>query len=181
MTEKNENREIETAEAATPGASPATSRRKFLKGAGATAMAAVAGVASLAIASDAVAIESGAIEPTDAQAAAFAALPFDGPITMLNMLKFKPDGGLAKYMQYGAAAGPLVAKVGGKTIFMGQAKSLLIGNDEWDMVFIVEYPEKANLPQLLMMPEYQAVAHLRHEALENSVLLAMQQMPSGLG
>ena len=43
----------------------------------------------------------------------------EGPVTMLNLLKFKADGGMEKYMEYGAAVAPLLEKVHGKSTFMG--------------------------------------------------------------
>ena len=38
----------------------------------------------------------------------------DQPFAMLNLLKFKPDGGKESYAKYGESVTPLVAKVGGK-------------------------------------------------------------------
>jgi len=163
---------------------PSSSRRSFLTSAGATSTAAVMGIASLAslaIPSGAVAIETGTISatisPTNAQTAAFAELPFRGPVTMLNLLKFKPDGGFAKYMKYGQGVVPLVQGVGGRRVFAGRPAFLLIGEQEWDLMVIVEYPSKEAFIGMFNGPEYKAIEHLRLDSLETSVLYAMHQMP----
>jgi hypothetical protein len=37
----------------------------------------------------------------------------EGPVTMLNLLAFKPDGGQERYLEYGVAVAPLLEKAGG--------------------------------------------------------------------
>ena len=96
----------------------------------------------------------------------------DGPIVMLNLLALKPDGGAEKYMEYGEAVAPILAGVGGKPAFMGKGSSALIGGGDrvWDMVLLVEYPSRAAFLEMIGSPEYQAIAHLRTEALTASEL-----------
>jgi len=95
----------------------------------------------------------------------------DGPIVMLNLLAVKPDGGLEKYMEYGEAVAPVLAGVGGKAAFMGRGSSALIGGERvWDLVLLVEYPSRAAFLEMIGSPEYQAIAHLRTEALLASEL-----------
>ncbi len=96
----------------------------------------------------------------------------DGPIVMLNLIALKPDGGLEKYMEYGDAVAPILEGVGGKPAFMGNGNSALIGGGDrrWDMVLLVEYPSRAAFLEMIGSPEYQAIAHLRTEALEASEL-----------
>ena len=50
----------------------------------------------------------------------FLALP-DGPVTMVNLLKFKSDGGANEYAKYILAVGPLLQNVGAKILFAGEA------------------------------------------------------------
>ena len=38
---------------------------------------------------------------------------------MLNLLALKPDGGLEKYMEYGAAVAPLLEGIGGRPLYTG--------------------------------------------------------------
>jgi uncharacterized protein (DUF1330 family) len=96
----------------------------------------------------------------------------DGAIVMLNLIAVKPDGGLEKYMEYGEAVAPILAGVGGKPAFMGNGNSALIGSGDrkWDLVLLVEYPSRAAFLEMIGSPEYQAIAHLRTEALVASEL-----------
>ncbi|MFN8112653.1 MAG: DUF1330 domain-containing protein [Solirubrobacterales bacterium] len=95
----------------------------------------------------------------------------DGPVVMLNLLAMKPDGGMAKYMEYGNAVAPILEGVGGAPIFTGTGTSALIGSSrDWDLVILVRYPSRAAFLQMIGSPEYQAIAHLRTEALEYSEL-----------
>ena len=93
---------------------------------------------------------------------------------MLNLLKFKPDGGLASYQKYMAAVAPLLAKVGGAARYVGSGAELLIGvdGDDWDLVLVVEYPTRSALLKMATSPEYLEIRHLRDDSLTRSVLLA---------
>jgi len=91
---------------------------------------------------------------------------------MLNLLKFKP-GGAEQYQRYTAATAPLLAKAGGKVLLAGRPAELLIGDQTWDLALIVEYPKRAALLAMLDSEDYQAIANLRTEALERSVLYAL--------
>ena len=114
------------------------------------------------------------VEGTKEQFKAFMEAPIEGPIRMLNMLKFKADGGAEKYAEYGKCTAPCLEKVDGKMIFRANGKMTVIGGEEWDLVFIIEYPSKDKMVEMITSEEYQAGAHLRHEALEDSRLVCMQ-------
>jgi len=88
-----------------------------------------------------------------------------GPVVMLNLLALKPDGGRASYEQYGAAVAPLLERVGGRILYAAQAAPALLGADRWDLVALVEYPSRQAFLDMVGSPEYQAIAHLRTEAL----------------
>ncbi|TFH23524.1 MAG: DUF1330 domain-containing protein [Myxococcales bacterium] len=104
--------------------------------------------------------------------AAFAAKGGQGPIVMLNLLKFKPDGGLESYMTYGEAVAPLLEKVGGKINYRGAADELMIGAEDWDLIALVEYPTRQAFIDMVTSDAYQAIMHYREEALVRSVLYA---------
>ena len=99
-----------------------------------------------------------------------AAKPDDGPVTMLNLLALKPDGGRERYEQYGAAVAPLLARVGGRILYAGAGVPPLLGDDRWDLVALVEYPSRQAFLDMVGSPEYQAIAHLRSEALTQGEL-----------
>jgi uncharacterized protein (DUF1330 family) len=105
---------------------------------------------------------------------AFASRAGDGsPVVMLNLLAFKPDGGRERYEEYGAAVAPLLEQRGGRIIFAGEPASPLLGEGSWDMVALVEYPTRQAFLDMIASPEYQAVGHLRTEALTKGELHPM--------
>lgn len=113
----------------------------------------------------------------DLNAEAFARLAADperGPIAMLNLLKFKPDGGAERFAQYAAAALPLVEKSGGRTLYAGACGELVIGKEDWDLMALVEYPTAGTFTSMILSDAYQAVVHMRQEAIVRSVLYETQ-------
>lgn len=94
----------------------------------------------------------------------------EGPVTMLNLLAFKPDGGRERYLEYGVAVTPLLEKVGGRVVFQGQAAPVVLGDRSWDLVLLVEYPTRQAFLDMVGSAEYQAIAHLRTEALSRGEL-----------
>jgi len=97
---------------------------------------------------------------------AFAARAGDGtPVVMLNLLRFHPEGGRERYEEYGAAVAPLLEKAGGQVRFLGQSALPLLGEKPWDLVLLVEYPTRQAFLDMIGSEEYQAIAHLRTEAL----------------
>ena len=100
---------------------------------------------------------------------------------MLNLLRFKPEGGAEKYAEYGTAVAPLLEKVGGEVIFAGQATPPLLGEEGWDLVALARYPSRQAFLDMVSSPEYRKIAHLRTEALSASELHPMDpaDAPSG--
>jgi uncharacterized protein (DUF1330 family) len=97
----------------------------------------------------------------------------DAPVVMLNLLAFQPDGGQKRYEEYGAAVAPLLEKAGGRIVFVGAPATALLGDDSWDMVALVEYPTRQAFLDMIASTEYQAVGHLRTEALAKGELHPM--------
>ena len=146
-----------------------------------------AAVASAVVASDAAAAEKSAdkstpatiaLLPTPAQMQDFIALPDDHPIVMVNLLKFKPNGGQAEYAKYAAGIQPILDKIGAKVLFAGKAEYCLIGKADWDMVALVQYPHKRTLFQMSMSPEYRAIHHHREAGLAGQINYCVAQIPA---
>ncbi len=108
------------------------------------------------------------------QMEAFMKMEVEGPIHMLNLLRYKEDGGRDSYAKYSANTIPLLEKRGGKVLYRARARATVIGGEAWDDVFIVEYPSKQAFIDMVASEEYQQGVHLRHEALEDSRLVCMQ-------
>lgn len=114
-----------------------------------------------------------ALLPTPEQMQTYVALPDEQPIVMVNLLKFKPDGGAAAYAKYAAAIDPILKKIGAKVIFSGTGHYCLIGQADWDAVALVRYPRKKSLFEMAMSPEYQAIHHYREEGLLGQINYAV--------
>ena len=100
----------------------------------------------------------------------------EGPVVMLNLLKFKPEGGLASYARYAKEAGKFLRNVGGKATYIGKMKELLIGYQTWDAVILVQYPSRKDYLRMINNPDYLEIHNYRATAIERSVLYATDEM-----
>jgi len=128
-----------------------------------------------------VAAESGVDKLNEEAMAAFAARAADGPVFMLNLLEFLPDGGAERYAEYGIAVAPILESVGGRPVFAARPAEDLIGEGHWDLMVVVEYPTRQAFLDMVSSPDYQAIAHLRTEALRRSELRAMDSFDVAAG
>jgi len=106
------------------------------------------------------------------------------PICMVNLLKFRKkavyaDGratdlsGPRAYGIYGQAMSKMVAETGGKLIFSGRVRGLLIGEVEgnWDSVAIMMYPSYKVMHAILSSPAYAEIQVHREAGIEGQVLI----------
>ena len=87
-----------------------------------------------------------------------------GPVVMVNLLKFKADGGRDAFGSYGGVTGPLLAKTGGEMLYSGEAGPVLAGAEDWDMVALVRFPSIDRFMELLTDPVYQSEGRKHREA-----------------
>jgi uncharacterized protein (DUF1330 family) len=130
------------------------------------------------------------IEPTQAQfeRLAAAAGTDDGPVIMINLLRFKEradgidgaDGitGAAAYARYGDAARKFLARAGGRVLLITVPTESVIGphDCEWDMVLAVEYPSRRAFIEMVSDPAYLEIHAHRAAALGDSRLIACQPL-----
>jgi len=117
--------------------------------------------------------------------AAFAMNADEGPVVMINLLKFREEAadgdgtGAEAYARYAELAAPFVVRHGGQVVFSGQAHEQLIGDTDydWDMVLLVSWPKRQNLLDLAGDEEYEKIAHHRTNALERAMLIALDPDP----
>lgn len=113
----------------------------------------------------------------------------DGPIRMINLLKFNevaqygdvpdpagddgPSTGQQAYMRYGETAMSEVAAVGGSQFYAAASHQTVIGPDEedWDVVAIVEYPSRSAFLEMVAKPSYQAATFHRDAGLADTRLI----------
>ena len=113
---------------------------------------------------------------------AFAHLPPDSPVVMINLLKFNDGPGVASYLQYSREVQPHLDRVGGKVRYAGASPVNVIGDGErpwWDAILVVEYPSPQAFVDTVTDAEYQKVHEHRAAALEQGDLIATSQwMPT---
>ncbi len=118
-----------------------------------------------------------------AEFASFAKDAEEGPVVMINLLKFKKESddgegtGAEAYARYARLAAPLVERHGGSMVFSGQTEEHLVGDTDydWDMVLLVSWPAHQNLLDLAGDEDYEKIAHHRTNGLERTMLIAMTQ------
>ena len=116
------------------------------------------------------------VTPNEEQINGFLENPEIGPISMVNLLKFKDkalyeDGrdtdltGEEAYRLYAAEVINLVEKYGGEFLFAGKVNRLMLGEVEemWDSIAIAKYPSRKAMFEMTMYPEYQKI-HVHRDA-----------------
>jgi uncharacterized protein (DUF1330 family) len=101
--------------------------------------------------------------------------PDEGPVVMVNLLKFKPRGGSQEYGKYGDSVTKMVEARGGKILWMGKVDQTLIGDiaeEDWDAVALVQYPSRKAFIDMATSTEYDKAHEHREGGLERTVLLA---------
>ena len=111
------------------------------------------------------------VVPNEEQMRGFVEPGHDGPIYMLNLLKFKEqaeyhDGrdtdlsGAEAYGIYATEVAEHLAKVGGALMLSARVERLMLGEVEelWDSVGIAMYPSRKAMMEMMSAPDYQASA-----------------------
>lgn len=118
------------------------------------------------------------VAPSEAQLKEFLEPGAEGPIYMLNLLKFKEkaeyeDGretdltGEEAYALYGAEVAKILINLGGGPMFSAKVERLMLGEVEelWDQVAIAMYPSRQAMLEMMQSAEYQAIHHHRDAGL----------------
>jgi len=111
------------------------------------------------------------VVPNEEQMRGFMEPGHDGPIYMLNLLKFKAkaeyeDGrqtdltGAEAYAIYGTEVARHLKKVGGAPMFSASVERLMLGEVEelWDSAAIAMYPSRQAMLEMISSKDYQASA-----------------------
>ena len=132
----------------------------------------------------------GNIDPTREQFSKMMKMADDCPIHMLNLIclndtaKYE-DGraatGAEAYRTYSKETGPIFAGVGGKIIWSGDPKLVLIGpgDERWDIAFIAAYPSAAAFGKMVSDEAYQRIVYHRQAAVRESRLIRMAPQENG--
>lgn len=116
--------------------------------------------------------------------AGLTALPDAGPVTMLNLMRFRErslDGngsGWDAYLRYSAITIKLIKARGGTIIWAGDAEGVALGVPEahrWDYVALVRYPSRAAFLDMMNSPDYAAANVERENGCADHVILALRE------
>jgi uncharacterized protein (DUF1330 family) len=103
------------------------------------------------------------------------------PIVMLNLLRFREEGGRERYAEYLAVATPIVARFGAEIVYVGNGLPALSAEpgQAWDAVALVRYPNRRAFADMAMDADYRAkAAPMREAALAEAVLQPLQTASS---
>ncbi len=111
--------------------------------------------------------------PTPEQIQALLADPSEGPVVMVNLLRFKP-GGEAAYQRYATEMRKLVEGRGGRFVWSGRVTAQVVGGggEGFEIVGLVEYPSRKVFVEIATSKEVAAIGVHRTEGLEGQWLLA---------
>lgn len=138
----------------------------------------------------------GHIEPSGEAVAALRERHIDGPVEMLNLLRFRdtadyaaspelaptqPITGKQAYDRYSEHTMPHLADAGAEVTNLGFGGGALIGPDDehWDLVLTVHYPSVDAFLTMTSNPEYLATMGHRTAALADSRLIPMEPVDRG--
>jgi uncharacterized protein (DUF1330 family) len=105
--------------------------------------------------------------------------PNDGPITQVNLLKFRvkaeyqPDdpefgeeiSGEDAYIRYSEAFTFAAKKVGGSTLLLASTERYFIGQGDWDGVLVNQFPDRQAFIATLNHPDYKSMSRHREAGL----------------
>lgn len=103
------------------------------------------------------------------------------PIVMLNLLRFREDGGRERYAEYLAVAAPIVARFGAEIVYVGRGLPALSAEpgQAWDAVALVRYPNRRAFADMAMDADYRdKAAPMREAALAEAVLQPLRTASS---
>ncbi|MEH6550611.1 MAG: DUF1330 domain-containing protein [Pseudomonadales bacterium] len=132
------------------------------------------------------------VDPTREQFDNFKSLPRDTPILMLNLIRLRdtadyPDGrtatGAQAYASYGQATASILKRLGGEIIWRGKPEAMVIGpaDEQWDIAFIVRYPNSGAFMAMVTDADYQLAVVHRQAAVDDSRLVRMGEAGAGEG
>ena len=109
--------------------------------------------------------------------------PDQGPVTMLNLVKFRKissDGngsGRDAYKRYTELVTPIMERVGGRVLWAGiiQHPALHEGGDiDWDWSVLVQYPNRSVFLELVTSSTYAKANEDRKNGVEKHVIMASE-------
>lgn len=121
------------------------------------------------------------VMPNQEQLEALAASDIGGPVTMLNLIRFRKQAnepcegmsGFEAFVRYGEAVTPILEKIGARVSSQLDCHQQVIGPAglEWDLAVLAKYPSREVFLGMISSPEYLEAYPLRHAAVADSRLI----------
>ncbi len=129
------------------------------------------------------------IEPSDQQVRSLIDAGIGGPVTMLNLLRYRdtadysgspelepsdPISGREAYGRYSAGVLPILAELGAEALLFGPCHATVIGpsSERWDDIAVIRYPSVEVFISMTTSDDYRAITGHRTAALADSRLVA---------
>jgi uncharacterized protein (DUF1330 family) len=112
------------------------------------------------------------------------ALPDEGEVTMLNLMRFRErslDGngsGWEAYLRYSALTIKLIKRRGGTIVWTGEAQAVALGVPEahrWDYVALVRYPSRAAFVEMMTSADYARANAERTNGCADHAIIAVRE------
>jgi uncharacterized protein (DUF1330 family) len=115
-----------------------------------------------------------AVDPRGADIKRYLAEDPGGPVVMLNLLRYDPDGGRERYREYVEHFRRTAAPYGAEVLYVGEGSTAVVAEpgQQWDAVLLVRYPSRSAFSEMVRDPAYQEGTSLRSDALVEAVLQA---------
>ncbi len=124
------------------------------------------------------------VDPTKESFGLFKALPTDGAIHMLNLVRLRVEAayldgrrasGLDAYRAYARDSGPVFVRLGGRQVWIGRPELTLIGphTERWDIAFIAQYLSGQAFIDMIRDPVYREAVRHRQAAVADSRLIRL--------
>jgi uncharacterized protein (DUF1330 family) len=122
--------------------------------------------------------------PKELNEAFIRSLPDDGPVVMLNLVRFRErsaDGkgtGWDAYLLYSRATIPLIKGVGGTVLWAGDAEGFAYGDVPggcWNYVVLVRYPSRSAFLEMVTSEPYARANLHRDNGVADHVIIATRQ------
>ena len=116
-------------------------------------------------------------------------LPDDGPVTMLNLIRFRErslDGngsGWDAYLRYSALTIKLIKARGGTIIWTGTAEAVALGTPDqhhWDYVAFVRYTSRSEFLDMMTSSAYVAANVERENGCADHAIIAVSETYNAL-
>ena len=113
-----------------------------------------------------------------------AKLPDEGPVVMLNLMRFHTGAlsgkgtGEDAYLRYSALAIKQIKARGGTIIWTGKPETVALGlqaQNAWDYVALVQYPSRAAFIAMMTSPEYALANAERIDGCAEHAIIAVRE------